>query len=193
MDSAPKRPWYRLHWVTWVVVIILVWTLFSRGSEAGFRGIDSSFYYRKENAYGWPAKHLTVVEWGTFLRPNNPPTVEHKWHVRELVFNAGFGFMLVLASVFAFELWMRTRKRTQLTLGSMLGLTAVAACLAGLASGSIDFWLPAVFIRSSWLISWYDLQRPVMWPLIFAMGCTIYSLGWLALALLRRAYRLVRP
>jgi asparagine N-glycosylation enzyme membrane subunit Stt3 len=42
-------------------------------------------------------------------------------------------------------------------------------------------------------ISWEDFRRPLRWPLLFGVACTIYSLGWLALAILTRAYRLVRP
>ncbi|HUE71625.1 MAG TPA: hypothetical protein VMP01_12135 [Pirellulaceae bacterium] len=193
MDSAVKRPWYRLHWVTWVVVVILVWTLINRELEARLVGLSLSFSYISDTLYGWPVDHLTVVESGSLLRrPGQQLRFEYRWHYPQLVFNVVFCLLLSVSTVHVMELRLRSPNHMQLSLRSLLVVTAIAACLAGLAGGNIDFGLPWVGVRSSWLINWYDLRRPVRWPLIFALGCTIYSLGWLALAFLRRAYSFVR-
>jgi hypothetical protein len=193
MDSAAKRPWYRLHWLTWVVMALVISAIGNRQMEARWSRYPSSYGYIKDIRIGWPTIHLTSTERGSmFPEPGDKPSFTYHWHYSRLVFNLVLCLILTAATGHVLELWLRSPNRMQVTLGSLLGFMSVLAVLAGLASETIEFTIPWFDLRSYGLFIWDDLRRPLQWPILFALGCMLYSLGWLALALLRWAYRLIR-
>ena len=146
--------------------------------------------------FGWPFVHLTSVEFG----PGFPPSIQssslpHRWDLLLLTANAAVYLLLVSSTVLVTESRLRKPRPMQLSIRSLMAATAVVAILVGFVSNeqSIHRLFGQSFIYRVDLIDWYDVGNPIYWPAVVAMGCTIYSLGWLALAFLRRAYRVVRP
>jgi hypothetical protein len=193
MDSAAKRPWYRLHLATWVVIGVVAYALAALQMEPqlGISEDETGLYM--ETRFGWPAAHLTTIDGRpspTWLGPK--PTFTPGWRYLPLALNLIVGLLLTALTAHALEIWLRRPNRRQLTLTSLLGITGVLAVLAGLVSGRISFTIPLLNVSSDELMSWDDLSEPLRWPVAVAMGCTLYSLGWLTLRILRRAYSAVR-
>ena len=170
MDSAPKRPWYRLHWVTWVVMGVVL--------SAAIR--EQCTYQIAFDLYGWPL--IDRLELGHS---------ERRWEISALVFNVAFCSVLVVSSGCGAELWLRRQNPLQIDLRSGFVITGVLACvcwLVELPSQSLLEWRWTYVLP---LVSWSDLRQPLRWPILFAIACTIYTLGYLAFWISRRTYRML--
>jgi hypothetical protein len=163
MDSAPKRPWYRLHMLTCLVLVVIGYTLIDREVRRSVGFPISSLSYVSEKA-----NHQTL-----------------SWFLL-------FCLLLITATVHVFELWLRSPNRLHLSLGSLFCLIGVAAILTGIVNGDFYDSLVWLGLPTLLLISWDDLRHPLNWPLLLALGCTIYSLGWLVCFVVLRLWSLVR-
>ena len=198
MDSAVKRPWYRLHWVTWVVTLAVVAALFQCEFEEHFGIGAHTSGYTEWSYFGWPHAHLELAESGSFVGAGTklPRSFEYRWRWSVLAFNLLVCCAIVGSTIGVAESWLRSPNRRQFNLRALLAFTGVVATMLWLLVNSE--WLfqsrDELFrwVHAS-LVDWDDLEQPFRWPVVLGIGCTIYSLGWLALTLLRRAYCLVRP
>lgn len=192
MDSAPSHPWYRLHWLTWLALAGLLWTLVQREREAepGLRFSIDSLNYMENTLFGWPREHLYLMEHGGGM--NGSPTFDYDWNISNLMFNLLLCLLLTIATVHALEFWLRRPNRWQVTLGGLLGLTGVVAVLVAIVSGNIDASLGWLGLSRLYLFHWSELRQPQRWPLLFALGCGVYSLGWLTCLVVSRAWSLFR-
>lgn len=149
-----------------------------------------SFSYIEITRFGWPWEHLKVVEHGGGM--NDSPTFAYDWNISNLMFNLLLCLLLTIATVHALELWLRRPNRWQVTLGGLLGLTGVVAVLVAIVSGSINASLDWLGLSSLYLLHWSELHQPQRWPLLFALGCGVYSLGWLTCFVVSRTWSLFR-
>jgi hypothetical protein len=195
MDSAP---WYRLHWVTWVVMAVMIAVLAALQLERHFGIGAQSAGYTHWWYLGWPWAHLELVESGVVAGPGThlPRLFEYRWRWSVLGFNLLACLVIWGSTTYVVESWLRSANRLQFNLRALLVSTGVVAVMLSLLVNSD--WLfqsddeTFHWVHSS-LVRWDDFQRPLRWPVLVGVAFTIYSLGWLALALLHRAYRLVRP
>lgn len=186
MDSAVKRPWSRLHWVTWIVVALVIASLLYCECEErpGIIKRDSEWSY-----FGWPRAHLQLVESWDFYTGRS--SFQYNWRWTVFGSNLAICILIVGSTTYVSEVWLRSPNRLQFNLRVLLVFVGVVAAMLSLLANSNP--LDTIhWVRYSFL-SWDDLSRPLRWPIIFGLSCTFFSLGWLALALLRRACRLVRP
>jgi hypothetical protein len=194
MDSAVKRPWYRLHWVTWVVLAVVMAALVYRELEP--TRFDGGHFLTKsgrisfsEVEFGWPFPYS--VRWESEVSSFQ---YSFPWQMQIVTIDAIFCCLVASCTARVVEGWLRSSAMWRVSLRSMMGTTFLIAVLLALAvqheaiAGIMTPWGGP----STRFVSWNEFMRPVRWPVLFGVACTIYSLGWLALALLRRAYRLVR-
>ncbi|HUE74592.1 MAG TPA: hypothetical protein VMP01_27240 [Pirellulaceae bacterium] len=203
MDSVVKRPWYRLHWVTWTVMAVLLLAFVNRQMAVQSGSWASPFIYAKWTHFGWPVVHLDLMESGAALpgsvQPNiryDQPVFKYDWRPLALAVNV-FTLLLFLGSTaFVVESFLRNYRKLQFSVGNLIVITGVLGVILALFSYEPAFLFGARWLfglELSYLIVWRDFQRPLLWPVLFGLACTLYSLGWLGLAILCRAYRLVRP
>ena len=195
MDSALKRPWYRLHWVTWVVMLVVTGALVYSELDEHFGIGTRSAGYTDWSYFGWPRAHLELVESGSFVGAGTqlPSSFEYHWRWSVLGINLLVCIGIMGSTTYAAESCLRSPNRLQFNLRALLALTGVVAVMLWLAANG-DWLFQSEDEVLRWthtsLVGWDDLQRPLRWLVLLGLACTIYSLGWLALTLLRRAYRL---
>ena len=193
MNSVPKRPWYRLHWVTWVVILLVIAALAYREQVAqrfdgGWVSTDQATMDLDELRFGWPYAHLIHYDFGS-------ASMTSGWHWGWFGVNVVCCLLLTVFAASVVETRLRGPTPRQITIRFLLVVVAIAGVLMGLALQP-DGWLVIMDFFGgvpATLVSWEGFTNPVLWPMQFALACMIYALGWLALALLRRAYRLARP
>ncbi len=190
-EMAPNaRPWYRWHWLTWVVGLIVLAGLVARQIEkCNTFGITNLGVLTEWSDFGWPFTGANLVEcyW------NGPvPTAEMKWNGFGVLFNVIFCVVSLAAVVFLSERWLRAPRRLQFGLREVLPATTTAAALS---AATISEWRFAYldFDRDSLVLVWtlIDTQDllPIHWPSLFALACLFYSASLLIIWLLERAWR----
>lgn len=140
MESVLKHPWYRLHWFTWVVILIAGLSLIP--SELQPRLLSSGTYvfgsirtYSTELRYGWPLVHLDTVEIGPgFPAPFPSPSFTYKWNYSLLFPNLAFCSFLISSTGFVAEKWLRKPHPTQFSIRSFLAITGVVGILISLVA-----------------------------------------------------------
>ena len=201
-----KRPWYRLHWVTWVVLLIVGWAIGwcqvddTRQTQFNRSGFVSAYFA----SHGWPFKALVerYSLWG--IRTFDVELVNSV----ALALDVALSFILLGSTALVSERWIRGPKRLQLQLKTLLSVTAVVALSVLLVTQRETTWwwrlrneldlvrnyqvvIPEVSSDPSLgplhLQPWY-----VRFPVIFAIGCTIYLAADLATRLASRCFKLVR-
>jgi hypothetical protein len=192
-----------MHWVTWAVMAALLGALIHRQMAVQSGGWASELSYTKWTHFGWPFIHLDLIEAAPVspgsIRPNIKylaPKINYDWRPLALAINV-FTLLLFLGSTaFVVESFLRNYRKRQFSVGSLVAITGVVAVTLALLSHEPAFLFGARWLfglELSYLIAWRDFQRPLLWPVLFGLACTLYTLGWLALAVLRCAYRLLRP
>ena len=179
MDSTPKRPWYRLHWLTWLVLGLVLLVLAPR-QRAEFHSylLAGTGYLWKASYCGWPLVDLNIKE-TVALGGTARPKVEYHWRGVPLAVNLLICSALAISTVFVTERLVRARPRMQFSIRSLLILISVVAILLTMMSNEF-IHEPDISDRSRRaLMYWMELKNPLRWPLLFALGCTIYSSGWL--------------
>jgi hypothetical protein len=198
MNSASKRPWYPLHWVTWVVAVLVAGGVVVSEYEEHL-GVSAcgSGAYSSSSYFGWPQAHVEVVERGSIvgLGMQVPRSFDYTWRWAYLGFNVLICVVIVVSTTWVLESRLRSPNRLQFQLRSLLAFTGVVAVLLWLLLNS-EWLFHSKGVGLKWtnspLVSWDDVKRPVRWPVLLGITCTIHSLGWLAFSLLHRAYTFVR-
>lgn len=202
MDSASKRPWYRLHWLTWVIAVTVLAVFVSRQLEKELvLGIGNLGMYSQRSSVGWPFQHAEVVDSGAMTMTGPGPIVPrtasttYEWFVWPLVANCSFSFLFVASTTLVCECWLRRERRLQINLRQSLVALAILGVLLTLSRpwtvGYRD--LDRENFEMEWsLIGIADLTTPLRWPLLIALGCTIYSLAWLVCFVIFCGWSLLR-
>lgn len=199
MDSLPKRPWYRLHWVTWIGMGFVL-------SSAVFRQFEERFVVESLGSltiterfnFGWPLAYVEMEKFGPIVvtptGPSpNPAFIKYEWFGWHLLLNCAICALLTGSTAYVSDAWLRSPKRSQFGVRHLMIVTFVVATLIALTQGLEVRYRDWEDFRMTWLlVSWSDMVNPLRWPLLLGLACTIYSLCWLTLALLRRAYSFVR-
>ena len=201
MDSAPKRPWYRLRWLTWLLLAMVAGAFISRQMEKELIfGIGDLGMLFERFSVGWPLQHAEYVSSQSMLKGsklvlNGPISIESEWFIWPFLVNSAFGFVLVASTAIIGERWVRRERRLQINLQQILIAMATFGVLLTLSRpwtvGYGDLDLDTFSMQWS-LVGMDDLRVPLRWPLLFALGCTIYSLGWLACLTVLRCWSLLR-
>ena len=172
MDAALRRPWYRLHWGT-VLVVVLVGLAWS--GQAFPLTIDrilpSSSWFIGDGEYldGWPM---------LCIRTDNNGTV-----INALFLTVDLAFLVSCLASVAFVTERLERGGTRFGISTILTLVAVVAVLCGLwrwdrqwAADFDPFVAPSSF-------RYYSLSGTglyILVPVMFAIGCLIYMILLLA-------------
>jgi hypothetical protein len=63
MDPAPKRPWYRLYWLTWLLLLAFafIFVMRQRTERLSHVAVGASQLW-KSSTFGWPLVDLDVKE-----------------------------------------------------------------------------------------------------------------------------------
>jgi hypothetical protein len=129
VEMKRRRRWYRLHWLTWLPVIV-VGAAIARCQfiERFHRIAGNSFSYLKSSCFGWPVAHVESLESSKsagIAGVAQSPKFEYTWFFPSLAVNCVFWLLLVSAAGLAVEGWLRKPKRWQFTLRG-LGLLFAA-------------------------------------------------------------------
>ena len=197
MDSTPKRPWYRLHWGT---VLVVVFVTMCWLSSAHHPTIANLLTGGREPipayAQGWPLSwvrfdfvqppSLAGVYAGDVLGAAN--TAPTEFHLPALVIDVSLLIGCLLAVAFVVE--RLGHVRFQFSLSALVGVVTTIA-------GLMAFWkwnsVPSRAVVSDELCDYIPISLFV-WvtavPTLFALGCAMYTATWFAL---RAASWLHRP
>jgi len=123
MEAIRTRHWYRLHWITWVAVVIqiaaLTYCQFVKQFGALSRtGYGPSGTQVEELYFGWPTiyEKQTISGVIPIQATAYKPTIRYNWHFPSLAFNLLVSLSLVFAVEWALEVWLRKPKRWQFSI-----------------------------------------------------------------------------
>ncbi len=144
-ESSQSRPWYRLHWGTWLGGLVVGSALVATQLTA-----QAVFVWTIVIGFlGWPLPYLSG---------GGSPT-DYTIHVTGLIVDLVVLLVILVSTLFTLERWLRMPNRLQIRISTMLTLTAVMAGVLGLTSIPGLFWM-----------AWY-----IRLPLLLGIGCTLYS------------------
>src|SRR5436305_602659 len=110
MDAIPIRRWYRLHWLTWIAVLIgcggLTYCQFVKQVSMLSRdGLPMGGTYIQEFYFGWPAIFGKLIATGVSTRSlgGTPPSIKIAWHFPSLAFNGLVSLFIVLSMMWVME------------------------------------------------------------------------------------------
>lgn len=209
MTSNPDPPplgrrftFCRFHIITWLVLFGCVWVLWQAQwehdnvhphelDEVYLRGTD----IRGHLLSGWPTFMVDCFyrPWANFFPPNPPPADDYEWHWPGVARNLAACGLLLAATGFLLERWLRARSRWQFQLSTMLKLTVAAAVVIAVLTNwgpflglSTDLSLglrdsDSILFYTSFLsrIPWH-LQIPLTLMLLATVYAAIELLLWLA-------------
>jgi hypothetical protein len=163
--------------------------------------------------FGWPVAHLEKVESGIYLGRFTliivPQSYDFHWRWATLGGNLFCCLLILGATCICCESWLRGRNRRQISLQVLVVLIAIVGILFGwlvnmdmdqLDTGKHklteydlmdDEGRPTYWVQPS-LVEWYDFLRPMRWPVVAGIACTIYASVWLARDTTLYAWNLVR-
>jgi hypothetical protein len=195
LDSSSSRPWYRLHWLTWLVVAVVVGASGNKERQSPY--IPVYVTNGKRTWHGWP-KICLEMERGipAFMPAGSPPNVSYHWVYPALVINVLVWLALTGSTAFIVERWLRNAKRFQLSLGTTLAWLVVFGIVMTMLNGTFNndahvAYMPGELVDFH-LPTWGSLQHSIWWPLLFALACTIFTSGWLAWHSALLGYRSLR-
>ena len=182
MNSQRTRPWYRLHWVTWLIVGIVGGALVYSQFQGQTDGFESSFSWELSTGYGWPVKQLTVTEFGSYelplLGPPNP-SFTYQWNWVAIVVAAAVSLVLLCSTAWVLECWLRSPNRLQFSLRSLLIVSTVIGILLAALSQLEAFQIGSLLLN-------LDFAPPIRWPLLFGLANALYASAWLVSGVLLR-------
>src|SRR5215510_3481430 len=114
MNAAAKRPWYRLHWVTWLILLLVGSALVYAEIHGVTDGWEASFGYNIDTTYGWPAVQFTFREFGSYDLPQlgTPgPDYVYDWHWVAVVVDGAVCLAFLASPAFLLESWLRSPRR----------------------------------------------------------------------------------
>lgn len=171
---AAFKPLRRWHWSTWAIIffVFLGWDALGRTGCPVNHMSDGS-----RSHIGWP---LSVYDWfpGRFA---DPPA--HATLIRMLLDLSNTSALLVMAVATAWvmkELRRRLAGPKQWRLSTLFAIVAVAAAVFSLFRvESFFFWLPSSLLPGRVKVALRfpptAFFTPFLWPVVAAMGCTIWS------------------
>jgi hypothetical protein len=135
-SSTPPRPWYRLHWLTWLVLALVAYFVMTKQfdieqsgfSHGGPREIDR--WERGAYVLGWPRQ----IEVGRFSRSWRHTSIDLDY-LRLIPLACECVAVLLLTFWLVYrvcETWL-IRSRARMTLRGLLLLTTVAAIVMAVA------------------------------------------------------------
>lgn len=179
MASAPKRPWYRLHCVTWVATTALL-ADFVIVQDLVHRRLGETDDVEATQFYsGWPFESLMPPDRGepTTLRP---------------LANAIVGALLVCATAFVCETFFRHERQLRISLKTLLiGFFVVALVLGttriewserGITTDGKSFIFKRRLFDSE-----YESAKYL--PMLLSVACAHYALCSFAFWVAERTYR----
>jgi hypothetical protein len=176
MDRTPQPPWYRLHFVTWLAILVVGGGL----GWGNFKNVRKQFTYQRSSHLGWPLVAGVVIDKSN--RKTRPVgTVRgYRWRKFGSIFDVTVAVLILGSTGFAVERRFRAEMRWQIRVTTLLSATAVvAAALCCAQDGR------AIFFR---LAKWVGEPSPLFvdisfrsWavklPILFGLACTKYVLG----------------
>jgi hypothetical protein len=195
MDKPYSRPWYRLHWLTWLATAVVIGALAIRQcDEVAVFGFSNLGMYFGWSYFGWP--FANVDQSVTIVMGFTPPEFEFNWHPWRIAGNIACGVLLVGSTAFVCESWLRRPRRLQFRLRHLFVLPVLVGAMILLGH---EWELPyrdydPENLQITWsLVSLSDAVQPLRWPVLLSLVGTVYSLCWLAYSVCLRAYRLIFP
>jgi hypothetical protein len=153
--NSCKRPWYRLHGVTLVLLLVVAAALVARNLGGNYRTrnlrMGESVQNQYKTYYGWPLvayRRSSVAEdgetvWDSRLnRTRYSPTPFGRFSTSAVIaLDAAVVLLLAASATFTTEYWIRHRRGPfQFGLRSLFILTALSAVfLAFLQRGEVDW------------------------------------------------------
>lgn len=197
-----ERPWHRLHWVTWVVLIVVGYSMLSVQQEISLDFRPGEFRF----LYGWPV-------WFRDGLANQ----SHPYSAFAIAINIAFCGLGFVSSLLVAELFSRRRVRSrQYSLIRLMAAVAGLGIVFGVVRMEAQFFMwsrnPS-WVTGGWSsdipipgedvapVEIHTTSDPLRWtiplrypwiiglPILFAVTCTIYSAGWLAALLIRRVFK----
>ena len=204
--TAPTRRWYRLHWVTWLFVIVEIGALGYCQWVPQLAWIYGSVYTYEMTNHGWPLCEIEEIGSGVWGGPL-PMDYEYTYFIPSLIINVLFWLYLLTSIAFVVEMRMRRSKRWQFSLMDLLKLTAVVAVVLTLVvrRGEIYEALWGAALKPSLALERVIFMSPIfqryahlIWSIsviliLFGLGCEIYTLGSFASFATRRLWSFTRP
>jgi hypothetical protein len=177
--TKPHRHWYRLNLLTWLVTVVVAVALVCRQiekqNEFAFGGLGRTTHSFDT---GWPLTHREFTESYVPFNWTSKESSSH-WHLGRLIANCAVCCLLIVSTMVVSERWLRQRSRLQLSLRSLMLLAWVVGAMVMLLNA--EWELPFRDFSDAWvywsIISWLDFAVPARWPILFAVGCSIYLAG----------------
>jgi len=209
-ELKKRRPWYRLQLATWIALIAVGGTFLygnARPDSWQSTGFDPICLRSSSHGcrFGWPMEFLYSAQITRTYRfpPKRPPerTSVFEFNPLWLTVNIVVAGMILGATGFLVESRLRTRRKWhQLTLQSLLILTAVVAAFLALfysqeaLEPTMGFFVDRIVplglpssLASSYLREIGAIpQKFPLWvciPLLFGIGCAFYLVLWVGSSL----------
>lgn len=172
---ATERPWYRPHRITWVVIAVVIWGVAAQVCDPGRRrSVDLDLATTLEFfECGWPIDAVQIIETHDWIDASTLrcTDIAFDFYGGELLLDLIVCSWLVVSTGFVCER-LRSARHPQFTLRQLVLVTFVVCVLLtlgvhGIPQGNITHADPDNL--------WYLLKKPSWWPVLFAIGCTIYS------------------
>ncbi len=188
-STPPTRRWYRLHWVTWLFVIVEIGAL----GCCQFSWQLGKFFETRH--FGWPLCHIQELAHGLFVSSSLPTPYEYTCVIPSLFYDTLFWLLFVTSISFVVESRLRSSKRLQFSLLGMLSFTTTIAVLLTLVLRRWEVYqgLWSVGFEPSYALEPFKCYWPITAIILFGLGCTIYTLGSLASFAVRRFWSWTRP
>ncbi len=140
MDAVPNRRWYRLHWLTWIAVLIqlsaIAYCEFVR--QPGGLALDGAGPAWEEAEYsffGWPAIYLEQIERRSMFMVGTSSVgfarrgSDFTWYSRSMALDCVLSSVLLVSVACVVERLVRKRKRWQF---SLLGLALLIVVIGAM-------------------------------------------------------------
>lgn len=182
-----EHRWYHLRWAVWLIVCAVG----AASALCHWRGTDiGRFYVGTAIHYGWPWASGSYSDRWSFML-NKPVDIARAFSLPAAI--ANLAVLLVILSCTAVVVQRFVRQRGRIRLAGIFAFTSVIACLTVFLQHEQKFYfvhgLPPVGFD---YVSLACYPWHVRLPILFGLGCTIYTAGWLVAHLtgkLRRACR----
>lgn len=183
--------WYRLHWITWIVVLViggaLVWYNVNGIRRARYFGSSGPWHVFHR---GWPLVHserLTRPETYPGPKVDEFPNVMPEWRTR-LAFDVTWSLAGVATVAFLVERLSRSRLRFPVS--ALLGIPTIVAGLFWILPLEQKWQTPMANFHWSRAPTVWSSYPGLNWPLrtatIFTLASMLFALSWIAIFLLHR-------
>jgi hypothetical protein len=154
-------PWYCLHFMTCLILLVLTSALVSRNQPGPDCGLM------------WPLLHYEDQLPGS-----------HSAHFRVEVLNILASMMIVLCTALFLERWLRKPRVLRLRLRTAFALTAVIASMFAFrrwenSAANYNYKLPSDWLDHPAYLALIDDPWWISASIYFGLACTLYTGGWL--------------